>query len=162
MSALRGRLIAAGAGIGTTVLAAALLIAPSEGEVRRTYLDPINIPTACFGQTGSHIQLGQTYTAEQCAGMLVAETRVALQDVHECVGRSLPIGMEAALTAFAYNVGHRQLCGSTLASKARAGDLVGACAELSRWVYAGGKRWPGLVKRRAKERAVCEGSLRVW
>jgi hypothetical protein len=35
--------------------------------------------------------------------------------------------------------------------------MDGACAELSRWTYAGGKQLPGLVRRRAAERQLCEG-----
>ncbi|MBL8508342.1 MAG: lysozyme [Chitinimonas sp.] len=152
---LRGRLIAAGA--AGSLLVAALLIAPHEGEVRQAYLDPVEVPTACFGQTGAAVRMGRTYSAEECAGMLVAGTRVAMADVARCIPVALPVGMQAALTSFAFNVGGRQLCRSTLARKAKAGDLMGACAELSRWTYAGGRQWPGLVRRRAHERAVCEG-----
>lgn len=47
-------------------------------------------------------------------------------------------------------------CASTLARKANAGDMPGACAELSKWVFANKAKLPGLVKRRAAEREVCE------
>jgi lysozyme len=40
--------------------------------------------------------------------------------------------------------------------KARAGDLRGACAEIPKWSYAGGRVFPGLVKRRIRERAMCD------
>ncbi|WP_417283029.1 glycoside hydrolase family protein [Comamonas sp.] len=43
--------------------------------------------------------------------------------------------------------------------KANAGDIDGACAELIRWTYAGGKQLPGLVKPRAAERQLCEREL---
>jgi GH24 family phage-related lysozyme (muramidase) len=45
------------------------------------------------------------------------------------------------------------------ARKANAGDMPGACAELSRWTRAGGNELPGLVKRRAAERELCERGL---
>ncbi|WP_405045477.1 glycoside hydrolase family protein [Pseudomonas aeruginosa] len=48
---------------------------------------------------------------------------------------------------------------STLLRKLNAGDVRGACAELSRWVYAGGKKLGGLVRRRAAERELCEIGL---
>ena len=41
--------------------------------------------------------------------------------------------------------------------KANTGDWAGACKELDRWVYAKGIKLNGLVKRRAAERAMCEG-----
>jgi len=154
LDSLKSRLIAAGA--SGVALSAALLIAPSEGEVRQTYRDPIGIPTACFGQTGPDIRMGQTYTSEQCADMLVKEVQVKLAEVDGCTP-GLPDHLRRAFTSFAYNVGTAKYCGSTMARKARAGDYVGACAELSRWDRAGGKVLPGLVTRRAQERAVCEG-----
>ncbi|MCH5496505.1 glycoside hydrolase family protein, partial [Salmonella enterica subsp. diarizonae serovar 16:z10:e,n,x,z15] len=44
---------------------------------------------------------------------------------------------------------------STLLKKLNAGDQAGACNELKRWTYAGGKQWKGLVTRREIEREVC-------
>ena len=64
--------------------------------------------------------------------------------------------MASGANIAAFNVGNARFCSSTLARKANAGDMAGACAELSRWTYAGGKPLPGLVKRRATERAICE------
>ena len=75
----------------------------------------------------------------------------------DCIKRPMTDGQKAAFLSFAFNVGNRAFCDSTLARKANAGDMAGACAELSRWTYAGGKQLPGLVRRRATERAVCEG-----
>ena len=43
--------------------------------------------------------------------------------------------------------------------KANAGNIEGACAELSRWTYASGKQLPGLVKCRSAPRQLCEAGL---
>ncbi|HCD1077247.1 TPA: glycoside hydrolase family protein, partial [Proteus mirabilis] len=48
---------------------------------------------------------------------------------------------------------------STLLKKLNAGDGAGACEEIKRWVYAGGKVWRGLVSRREVESALCHGNL---
>jgi lysozyme len=40
--------------------------------------------------------------------------------------------------------------------KLNGNDRRGACAELSRWVYAADVQLPGLVSRRAVVRAICE------
>ena len=77
-------------------------------------------------------------------------------DALDCVKKPMTDGQKAAFLSFAFNVGTGAFCGSTLARKANAGDMRGACAELSRWTLAGGKEMPGLVKRRAAERKVCE------
>lgn len=34
-------------------------------------------------------------------------------------------------------------------------DINGACDQLRRWTYAGGKQWKGLMTRREIEREVC-------
>ena len=134
------------------------LVAKYEGTVQTTYRDPIGIITACTGQTGPELVMGQTFTSEQCEEMLYKDLfkhSAAL----ECIKAPLTDGQKAALLSFAFNVGNGAFCGSTLTRKANAGDMPGACAELSRWTYAGGKQMPGLVIRRAAERQLCERGL---
>jgi len=65
-------------------------------------------------------------------------------------------GQKAAFVSFAYNVGAGAFCGSTLVKLANSGDMAAACAQLSRWTFAGGKQLKGLVNRRADERRICE------
>ena len=45
------KLSAAGVSTGV-VLAMLYLIAPHEGKINTVYLDPVGIPTVCYGQTG--------------------------------------------------------------------------------------------------------------
>ena len=70
-----------------------------------------------------------------------------------------PLWLMAArgLFSFGFNVGEGEgaYCKSTLVHKANTGDMLGACAELSRLAYAGGKQLPGLVQRRAAELRMC-------
>lgn len=126
-----------------------------EGTVLKTYRDPIGVLTSCMGHTGPELRMGQKWTPEQCQQQL-AEDLVRHADALACINRPLSDGQKAAFVSFAFNVGDKAFCGSTLARKANAGDMTGACAELSRWTLAGGKQLPGLVKRRAIEREVCE------
>lgn len=142
------------AGLGGVLLLSAALIGKYEGEVRGVYIDPVGIPTACFGQTGAWVRPGMRFTAEECTGMLAAEVR----KVHESIQRCLPgasAGVQVAFTSFGYNVGVRAACNSTAARLIRAGKVKQGCAELKRWVYAGGKVLPGLVRRREEEASVC-------
>lgn len=129
-----------------------------EGMVLRGYRDPIGIVTACAGHTATAV-LGKPYTAAECNQYLQDDLAEHAAGVVACVPGPLTVGERAAFVSFAYNVGVPKFCASTMARKARAGDAVGACAELSKWVYAGGKVLPGLVKRRATERAICEGKI---
>lgn len=60
----------------------------------------------------------------------------------------------AAVTSFIYNLGAGRFKSSTLRRRILAGDWEGAQGEFGKWVYGGGKKLPGLVKRRAAEAAL--------
>ena len=124
----------------------------------RTYRDPIGIVTACTGHTGPELRMGQTFTKEQCTEMLYVDLLKHAQAL-ECVKRPMSDGQKAAFLSFSFNVGNGAFCSSTLVRKANAGDMPGACAELSRWTYAGGKQLLSLIKRRAAERKLCEEGM---
>jgi len=144
-------------GAGAAALAVPL-VQHFEGTVFSTYRDPVGIITACAGHTGPELKMGQTYTREQCDEMLYKDL-AKHADALSCVHAPLTDGQRAAFLSFAFNVGDDAFCRSTLVRKANAGDIDGACAELSRWTFAGGKQLPGLVKRRAAERQLCEAGL---
>ena len=149
--------LAAKIGAGATALAIPLVML-YEGTVLQSYRDPIGIVTACVGHTGPELRMGQRYTRQQCEDMLYGDLLKHAQAL-DCIKQPMTDGQKAAFVSFAFNVGNKALCDSTLARKANAGDMAGACAELSRWTRAGGRELPGLVKRRAAERELCERGL---
>lgn len=153
---LRSKLTAA-AGAATLGLAA-VVVANYEGLRTSAYLDPVGIPTVCYGHTAT-ARMGQTRSQAECDRLLEGDLGEALAAVDQLVKVPLPVERRAALASFTYNVGAGQLAGSTLLRKLNAGDHKGACAELSRWVYAGGRKLPGLERRRASERELCEAGL---
>ena len=57
-----------------------------------------------------------------------------------------------ALTSFAFNLGLRNLAGSTLLQDLNALNYIGAADEILRWNRAAGKVMPGLTRRRVAER----------
>lgn len=59
-----------------------------------------------------------------------------------------------ALTDFAYNLGAPRYRASTLRRRVDEGNWPAAKSELGRWVYGGGRKLPGLVRRRAAEAAL--------
>ena len=126
-----------------------------EGRSLVAYLDPVGIPTICEGVTQG-VKLGDRATPAQCDQLLQRELRIALTAVDRQVRVPLPDTRRAALGSFVYNVGEGQFSSSTLLRLLNSGDERGACAQLSRWVYAGGKQLAGLVNRRAAERELCE------
>lgn len=149
----QARLVALGLGGLVTV------VAGFEGLRQYAYLDPVGIPTICFGSTRG-VRIGQHKTLEECKNLLAEELLVARGSVHACVDVPMSKNEDKAYTSFTYNVGGGAFCKSTLVKNLNAGDRAGACAQLSRWVYAtkmGVKiELPGLVNRRAEERNICE------
>lgn len=143
-----------------SVLAVAIAAPPVmyfEGRELAAYLDIVGVPTICYGST-SGVRLGQTKTDEECQELLRGELGKTVEQVSQLVKVQQPATRIAALSSFAYNVGIGAFRKSTLLKKLNAGQIMEACAELDRWIYAGGKPVNGLVKRRAVERALCEWS----
>lgn len=150
----RQRLVAK---IGSGAVALAVpLVMHFEGYVPWVHRDPIGRLAACYGHDDQTMTLGKRFTAAECQAML-DEDLLKHAAALDCVKAPTTEGQKAAFLSFAFNVGNGNFCKSTLVRKANAGDMRGACAELSRWTYAGGQELPGLVRRRAAERAMCEG-----
>jgi len=144
--------------VGTVCCVVLISYVPQfEGVVLRGYKDPVGIVTACAGHTATAV-LGRPYTPAECEKLLVEDLIDHAAGVRRCVDTPLTTGQLAAAVSFTYNVGVTAFCTSTFAVKLRAGDPK-ACEQLDRWIYAGGRVLPGLVTRRAAERAICEGKI---
>lgn len=143
-------------------LAGSFLIAPSEGLVNKTYLDPIGIITSCRGHTGPELKLGQTFTADQCdkvfADDLVKHDRQLMSVV------KVPFKSDyqhAAMLSFVYNAGIGNFSSSTMLKKLNARDYDRSCQELTKWIYAGKQKLNGLIIRRSLEYKYCMGDVPV-
>ena len=139
---------------------AAAFIAVHEGlplnpdGTAKPYLDAAGIPTICYGQTGPTATSGARMTPQDCKALLEREiAKKYLPGVLACVDRPLTLPQAVALTSFAYNVGVRAACYSTLVRYHNAGDCPRAAAQFARWTRAGGRILPGLVTRREDEAA---------
>jgi lysozyme len=129
-------------------------VAPLEGDV----------PTIGFGTT-TGVKMGDKTTPVKALARALTDVEKFEGALKECVRVPLHQYEYDAYVSFAYNVGARNFCNSTMARKLNAGDYPGACAEFDRWTHFQGKecrvranRCYGLVERRAHERALCEGN----
>jgi lysozyme len=138
--------------------AAALVgIALHEGFRDRAYDDGVGVQTIGFGTTAG-VRPGDRITVERALVRLADDVSSTERGLQACMaGVHLHQHEWDSLVSWTYNVGVGAACRSTLVKRARMGDYAGMCAELSRWTFAGGRELPGLVKRRADERARCEG-----
>lgn len=124
-----------------------------DGKVE-AYLCPANVPTIGYGSTGNDIKLGLIWTRQQCEDRLHYDVKAFEQGVTKLAGVHGGQHRHDALVSFAYNLGLDALRRSTLLRKHNEGDYAGAELEFGKWVFAGGKRLSGLVKRRAAEAAL--------
>jgi lysozyme len=101
--------------------------------------------------------MGDTATVDECKAML-GDALVEFEgNMRACLTSpdKIPDKAYVAFLSLSYNIGSRAFCGSTVARKANAGDLLGACNGILMWDKAGGRRIQGLANRRAEERHMC-------
>ncbi len=128
--------------------------------------DPIGIITACYGDT-KDVRAGQRFSLKECRTRLEQRLLEHAEPVLKCTpGLKGHTYQLAAAVSFAYNIGAAAYCGSTTARRFNTGDWHGACRAINQsdngrpqWVTASGRVLPGLVRRRADERALCERDL---
>lgn len=115
-----------------------------------------DVPTIGFGTTEG-VRMGDRTTPPEALARALQDVQKFEGAIKQCVKVPLHQHEYDSYTQLAYNIGADAFCGSSLVRRLNAGDYVGACAEISRWVKAGGRIVRGLELRRARERALCEG-----
>lgn len=122
------------------------------------YLCPALVATIGFGSTryadGRRVQLGDPAITEREAKLLLL-----YQLEHELAAViALCPGLvtendnrRAAVLSFVYNLGAGRLRSSTLRHRVNSRNWGEAAYEIRRWVFAGGRKLPGLVARREDE-----------
>lgn len=163
-AALRKKLIVAFVAAGLPATAAYVgydLTMPSEGLVLSPYPDPVGLNTLCVGHlTTKKDVVKDKYTEEECMTIFAQDYkkhRAELDSVVEVPYAS--VWEREALTDFTFNNGIGNLKSSTLLSLVNQGKHKEACAQLTRWVYAGKIKLNGLVKRRDNTMPYCLGDL---
>ena len=126
---------------------------------------PGDVPTIGFGTTAG-VKLGDTTTPPKALARALVDVQQFEGAIKTCVTVPLTQNEYDAYVSFAYNVGRRAFCQSTLVKKLNLGDFKGACDELLRWRFFQGKDCAlpenrrlcgGLVKRREAEYRQCLG-----
>lgn len=141
------------------------LIKASEGLRLAPYRCPAGVPTIGYGNTryadGRAVKLSDPpITQAQADALLMATLQPYADAVNRLVKVQINQNQFDALVDFAFNVGTDEdedtiaegLGDSKLLKLLNAGNYSGAAAQFDVWVMAGGRRLPGLVKRRALEK----------
>lgn len=128
------------------------LIKRFEGCRLEAYRCPVGVLTIGYGHTGN-VRQGQRITQTDADRLLREDAAKIESGVRAALGsvRLADCKMDA-LVSFAFNVGVGAFGTSTLARKVKANpDDASIRSEFLRWVFAGGKRLQGLVRRREEE-----------
>ncbi|MBX4976093.1 lysozyme [Rhizobium lentis] len=136
---------------------AVALVGSFEGLRQHAYPDPATQGqpwTICYGSTNG-VKPGDYKTVEQCKALLSLELQRYANGIEQCVTARLPDARFVALTSFAYNVGVKAACGSSVVRLINQGRAAEGCEALLKWNRAAGITFPGLTRRRQKERAFC-------
>lgn len=131
------------------------LIGNAESCRRDPYVCPAGVLTDGIGNTHG-VKSGVIKTDDQIA----ADWEKNILEAERCViryanGNKLSQGAFDAVTSITFNAGCPSMQKSTMFQYFRAGNVIAACEQFTRWVYGGGKKLAGLVVRRDKERALC-------
>jgi lysozyme len=131
--------------------AAREIVREFEGYKAKAYKCPAGVWTVGYGHTGPEIVAGLEITKRQGELFLTEDLVKAAKRIEARIGsivRELTPNQYAALLSFVFNLGAGDW---TLWKRLKARDFDGVPAQLARFVNAGGKKLPGLVRRRNAE-----------
>ncbi|CAH3738921.1 lysozyme [Citrobacter freundii] len=136
-----------------------------EGNHLTAYRDGSGIWTICRGATmvdGKPVIQGMTLEKAKCDQVNATERDKVLSWVERNIRVPLTEPQKAGIASFCpYNIGPGRCFTSTFYRRLNAGDRKGACAEIRRWIYDGGRdcrirsnKCYGQVSRRDQESAL--------
>ena len=131
------------------------LIKDYEGFSATIYDDAAGYPTIGFGHL---IKAGESFiepmSRQEASVLLLQDVAYAERAVRRLIPITLTTGQYDALVSFTFNLGSGALQSSTLRRRLLQGSLDAAAREFPRWVYAGGRKLRGLMRRRLSEQSL--------
>ena len=130
------------------------LIKRFEGFSPTIYICPAGYPTIGYGHVvrdGELEQFAEGVSQEEGEELLRMDIRWAERGVLHLINVPLTDGQFDALVSFTFNLGSGALQRSTLRRKVNREEHYEVPNQLMRWVWAGGRKLNGLIKRRLAE-----------
>lgn len=130
-----------------------------EGLSLTRYICPAGFPTIGWGHeiTKADGDL-RRITLREAEELLSIDVGSAERSVKRLVYVPLSQGQYDALVDFTFNLGGGRLQSSTLRAKLNRGEYDEVPEQLLRWVWGGGRKLPGLIRRRKMDVALWEGA----
>ncbi len=129
----------------------------SEKLALDSYICPAGYPTIGYGhivKASEAESFANGITEAHAEALLRADVASAQRAVLRLISVPLSDGQYDALVSFTFNLGGGALQRSTLRRKLNRGDYETVPAEFMKWVWAGGRKLKGLIKRRQAEAAL--------
>jgi len=131
------------------------LIRRFEGFSAVPYLCPAGYLTVGYGHVVKNPDaFRQPITEDEATEILNVDVETAERAVLRLITVPLTDGQFDALVSFTFNLGAGALQRSTLRRKVNREDHEDAADEFLRWVWAGGRKLNGLIRRRQAEAAL--------
>lgn len=130
------------------------LIERYEGFSATPYICPAGKLTIGYGHLIRNGEAFKTVSQKQAEILLQKDLIIASMAVARNILVPLTQSQFDALIDFTFNLGGGRLQSSTLRQKLNRRDYTGAAEEFKKWVWGGGKKLPGLIRRRADEKAL--------
>ncbi|HRK98471.1 MAG TPA: lysozyme [Alphaproteobacteria bacterium] len=128
------------------------LIKRFEGFSAKVYICPAGYPTIGYGHVVKpHEDFSAGIDEAQAEELLRQDAVIAERAVLRLISVPLTDGQFDALVSFTYNLGGGALQRSTLRRKINREEHAEVPEQFMRWVWAGGRKLKGLVRRREAE-----------
>lgn len=128
------------------------LIKRFEGFSRTVYFCPAGYPTIGYGHVVKpHEDFSAGIDEARAEELLRQDAQIAERAVLRLINVPLTDGQFDALVSFTYNLGGGALQRSTLRRKINREEHADVPEQFMRWIWAGGRKLKGLVRRRAAE-----------
>lgn len=137
------------------------LIARFEGFVPHVYKDAAGLATIGYGHlllAGEAARYAQGIDQAEARVLLQQDVRMAEHAVLRLIVAPFTQGQFDALVSFTFNLGAGTLQRSTLRRVINRGCYDEAPAQFLRYVWAGGRQLPGLLRRRRAEVALFQAA----
>ena len=140
------------------------LIKEFEGLSLTRYRCSAGVSTIGFGHAIKPGEaIGNTILKKKAEELLEEDIDIA----YSCLVRNikkveLNVNQQAALISFIFNLGSGTFQSSTLRQKLLRGEYVDASKEISKFVYAGGRKLNGLVRRREAEKVLFDTPIHFY
>ena len=133
------------------------LIRSFEGFYPVPYRCPAGLWTVGYGHVIGPQEPRETITKTHAEALLVTDVQLSEQAVAALVRVALHQGQFDALVSFTFNVGAGAFERSSLRRVINRGEHAEVPRQLYRWVYAAGRKMPGLLRRRVAEARLYAG-----